>query len=117
MSFLSKEDSTRRTLEGPDTLVNSLVHIPVAGRCEYLNVHSQSIFSSMCIFKALIAHLPTGLTGILSLLELLVTLLVGLVVTPEGEGLGAQGTGDGAVRDLSVLQPGPWPLQPLHVFI
>ena len=51
------------------------------------------------------AHLPTGLTGVLSLLQLLVTLLVRLVVTPEGEGLGAQGTGDGAVRHLSLLQP------------
>ena len=71
----------------------------------------------MCIFKALIAHLPTGLTGILSLLQLLVTLLVGLVVTPEGEGLGAQGTGDGAIRDLSVLQPRPRPLQTLHILI
>ena len=54
----------------------------------------------------MITHLPTGLTGILSLLQLLVALLVCLVMTPEGEGLGAERTGDRAVRDLSVLQPG-----------
>ena len=115
MSFLPKEDSTGRTVEWSDTLVNSLVHIPVAGRCKYLNVHSK--YSILRVFRVMIAHLPTGLTGILSLLQLLVALLVRLVMTPESECLGAQGTGDGAVRDFSVLHPRPRPLQPLHVLI
>ena len=65
----------------------------------------------------MITHLPTGLTGILSLLQLLVALLVCLVMTPEGECLGAQWTSDGAIRDFSVLQPRPWSLQALHILI
>ena len=45
----------------------------------------------------MINYLSTGLTGILALLQLLVALLVGLVVAPQGERLGAQRAGDGAL--------------------
>lgn len=50
-------------------------------------------------------HLSARLTGILSLLHLLVALLVSFVVAPEGKGLGAERAGDGpaAAEVLAVL--------------
>ena len=42
-------------------------------------------------------YLATRLTWILPLFQLLMTLLVRLVVAPVGEGLGAEGAGDGAL--------------------
>ena len=41
MSLLSKVDTTRSTLEGSDTFVDPLVHVPVAGRREYLETVAQ----------------------------------------------------------------------------
>lgn len=41
-----------------------------------------------------IGYLATRLTRILPLFELLVTLLVGLVMAPQGEGLGTKWTGN-----------------------
>jgi hypothetical protein len=69
MGFLSEENSARNTMKWSHSIVNSLVHISVAGRGK---------------------NLPTGLTRILTLFQLLVALLMGLVVAPQREGLRAE---------------------------
>ena len=98
MSFLSEVDTTRSTLEGSDTFVYSLVHIPVAGRGEDLERVAQldSDLTSVTI-KMIVSYLAARLARILSLFQLLVTLFMCLVVAPESEGFGAERTGDRAL--------------------
>ena len=64
-------------------------------------------------FVKMNAYLSASLTGVLSLLQLLVALFVSFIVTPEGEGLGAQGAGNGpaAAQVFSVVgRPEIWTL-------
>jgi hypothetical protein len=70
VSFLTKKYSAGRTMKRSDTLVNSLVHVSIAGRGE---------------------DLSTSGTGILPLLQFLMTLFVGLIMAPKAESFSAQG--------------------------
>ena len=83
MSFLPEVDPTRGALEGSNSLVDPLVHVPVAGRGEHLK-------SSHDIPAELISdnYLPAGLTRILPLFQFLMTLFMSLVMTPQSERLG-----------------------------
>ena len=93
MSFLSEVDPTGGTLEGSDSLVDPLVHVPVAGRGEDLKSSQGGTFS-YDIPAELISdnYLPAGLTRILPLFQFLMTLFMSLVMTPQSERLGAQRT-------------------------
>jgi len=71
MSFLPEENSARGALKGTDTLMDPLMHVTIAGRSKDL---------SAC------------LTGVLSLLQLLVALFMSFVVAPQRKGLGTQRT-------------------------
>merc|ERR1719397_181508 len=73
MSLLTEKDTAWNALERTNSLVDPLVHVPVACRRE---------------------DLATRLTRVLPLFELLVTLLVGLVMAPQCKGLGTKWTGN-----------------------
>jgi hypothetical protein len=64
-----------------------------------------SICCDLYLNTLLVRYLAAGLAGILALLELLVTLFVRLKVGPQGEGFGAERTGNGSLvaRALHVL--------------
>ena len=107
MSFLSEVDTTGGTLEGSDSLMDPLVHVPVAGRGEDLKSSQDGTFSDNIPAELITAnnYLPAGLTRILPLLQFLMTLFMSLVMTPESERLGAQWTTNGSLitDSLAVL--------------
>jgi len=70
VSFLPKEYPAGCALKWSYTLVNPLMHVSIAGRGE---------------------DLSTSLAGILPLLQFLMTLFVGLIMTPKAESFSTQG--------------------------
>ena len=94
MRLLSKVNPTGNALERSHSLVNSLMHVAIACRGEYLEKLSYIEMSSTIVVNS---YLSTRLAGILPLLQLLVALFVCLIVAPQSEGLGTERTGNGAL--------------------